>query len=101
MRRWVWAAVTAVVVMGLLFLFVLPGRTLLDQQRSIDRARQRISAFGQENSKLRGEIKQLQDPSQVEQIAHQQYGLVLPGQQAYTIIPPTATTTTTTLPERR
>ncbi len=101
MRRVVGAAVTTVVIVGLLFLFVLPGRTLLDQQHSIDRARQRISVLGQENSKLRGEIKRLQNPSQIEQIAHQEYGLVLPGQQAYTIIPPTATTTTTTVPEHR
>jgi len=100
MRRLVWAVLIAVAVLGVTFLFVLPGRTLLDQQKSLDQTRQRISVLDQENAKLQGRIKQLLDPAQVEQIARQQFGLVLPGQHAYAIIPAT-TTTTTTPPSRR
>jgi cell division protein FtsL len=100
MRRLVWAAMLAVVVIGLLLLFVLPGRTLLGQEQSIARTQKRISVLDQENAKLQGRIKQLQNPAQIEQIARQEFGLVLPGQQAYAIIP-TTTSTTTTLPSHR
>jgi cell division protein FtsB len=100
MRRLVWAALLTVVLIGLVFLFVLPGRTLLGQERSIARNHQRISVLNQENAKLQDRIKQLQNPAQIEQIARQEFGLVLPGQQAYAIIP-TTSSTTTTLPSHR
>jgi cell division protein FtsB len=98
MRRAVRALIVAVVVGGILFLFVLPGRTWLSQGRSMSQAQHRVSVLAQENRDLRNRIKELQNPANIEQIARSQYGLVPPGWTAYGIVLPAATTTTTTVP---
>jgi cell division protein FtsB len=82
--RW---ALVAVVVTGIVLLFVLPGRTFLAQRRSLDTAQAQLQLLSQENAKLTTRAEQLQDPSQIEQIARADYGLVMPGQQAFTILP--------------
>ena len=87
MRRAVQITLASVVVLGVLLLFVLPGRTLLAQRHSLAVNQTRASVLSQENAKLTAKIKQLQDPAQIEQIARTEYGLVMPGQQAYAIIP--------------
>ena len=98
MRRMVWALLATVAVIGVLFLFVLPGTTLLSQQRSIRQTSNRIVILRQENAKLVLRASQLRSDSEIEQIARQEYGLVMPGQQAYAIIPSGPATTTTTAP---
>lgn len=86
-RRVVWVVVASVAVLGVLLLFVLPGRTLLAQRHSLVVNQSRAQLLSQENAKLAARIKQLQDPAQIQQIARSQYGLVMPGQQAYAIMP--------------
>jgi cell division protein FtsB len=90
----------AVAVVGVLLLFVFPGRTWLAQSRQTARAQRQLTVLSQENAALTKRASQLQDPAYIAQIARQQYGLVLPGEQAYGILP-TPTTTTTTLPSHR
>ena len=96
------AAVRLLVVMvtvgGVVFLFVLPGRTWLSQTRAMSLAQHQAQVLSQENKALRIEAGELQSTSYVAQIAHQQYGLVLPGETAYGILPPTATTVPPTSP---
>lgn len=87
MRRVVWLILGAVVLLGVLLLFVLPGRTMLAQRHTLAITQSRVSALAQENAILAERVNQLQQPAQIEQIAREQYGLVLPGQQAYAIIP--------------
>jgi Septum formation initiator len=87
----------AVVVGGILFLFVLPGRTYLSQSRSMSMAERRVAVLSHENQDLTKKAAELQSTTYVEQYARQQYGLVLPGEHAYAILPPPATTTTTTV----
>lgn len=96
MRRAVRILLVAVALGGLLFLFILPGRTWLAQRAAMSGAERRLHALQAENAALARRAAQLQNPAYVQQIAREQYGLVLPGQQAYGILPPTATTTTTT-----
>ena len=81
-------AVGSVVLSGVLFLFVLPGRTYLDQQRSLAAADTRLHVLSNENHKLQQQIQQLQTDGEIERLARQQYGLVKPGEQAYAILPP-------------
>lgn len=76
-----------VVALGVLLLFVLPGRTLMAQHRTLAVTQNRVLALSRENAKLTERVKQLQDPAQIEEIARNRYGLVMPGQQAYAIIP--------------
>lgn len=96
MRKAVRLLLVLVVVGGVLFLFVWPGRTWLDQGRAMGQTQHQINTLAQENKALSKEAAELQNTSYVEQQARQQYGLVLPGEKAYGILPPEATTTTTT-----
>jgi cell division protein FtsB len=100
MRRAVRALIVAVVAGGILFLFVLPGRTWLQQGRAMSQAERRIAVLSRENQELTTRAAQLQSTAYVEQIARQQFGLVKPGEQSYGILLPPATTTTTTVPTR-
>jgi cell division protein FtsB len=97
MRRAVRTLLVVVALGGLLFLFVLPGRTWLQQRSAMSIAERRLQVLDQENQALARRSAQLQNPAYVERIAREQYGLVLPNQKVYGVLPPTATTTTTTV----
>lgn len=84
----------AVTVGGIVFLFVLPGRIWLAQQRDTSVAQRQLSVLSHENAILAKRAAQLQNQAYIEQIARQRYGLTMPGEQAYDILPPPATTTT-------
>jgi hypothetical protein len=92
--------VAAVAVGGIVFLFVLPGRTFLAQGRARGAAQHQDTALSRENAALAQQVAQLQSTAYIEQLAREQYGLVRPGEQAYSVVPPTvlppSTTTTTT-----
>ncbi|HWE54379.1 MAG TPA: septum formation initiator family protein [Acidimicrobiales bacterium] len=98
MRRAVRTLLVVVALGGLLFLFVLPGRTWLQQRDAMASTSHRLQVLNQENQELAKKAAQLQNPDYVGRIARDQYGLVRPGEQSYGILPPTATTTTTTTP---
>jgi cell division protein FtsB len=84
----------SVVLVGLLFAFVYPTRTFLDQRSDTARARQQLELLSAENAKLAAEAKRLRQPDEIERRARD-YGLVQPGEQAYVIVPaPTVPTTT-------
>ena len=95
MRRAVRVLLLAVAVGAIVFLFVLPGRTWLSQGHASDAARRQDAALSKENAALAKRVAELQNTAYIEQIARQQYGLVMPGEQAYGILLPPATTTTT------
>jgi cell division protein FtsB len=77
----------SIALAAVLFLFVLPTRTYLSQRQSLSAAETRLRVFRSENAALAAQAKQLQTNSYVENLAGQQYGLVLPGQQALTVTP--------------
>jgi cell division protein FtsB len=87
MRRAALLLIVALTAVGVLLLFVFPARTLLAQRHQIAATQSHIAALSRENTALAARINAMLDPAQIEQIAHEQYGLVMPGQQAYTIIP--------------
>jgi cell division protein FtsB len=82
-------ALLAFAALAVVALFVLPARTLVDQKHSLDTTQQRISTLSSENAKLKSEARQLQSNGTIEQIARSDYGLVMPGQRAYAVIPGT------------
>jgi cell division protein FtsB len=95
MRRAVWALLVVVVLGGIVFLFVLPGRTWLEQGRAMSKAETQLSVLSQENQALNKRAADLQSTAYVEQLAREEYGLVRPGEKAYGILfPPNSTTTT-------
>ena len=98
MRLAVRLLLVGVAVGGIVFLFVLPGRTWLGQGHASDVAHRQDAALSKENEALAKRIGELQNTAYIEQIARQQYGLVMPGEQAYGILLPPAAPTTTAPP---
>lgn len=79
-----------VVIVGLLFGFVYPTRTFLDQRADTRRARAQLELLRSENERLAREVKRLQSDGEIERRARR-YGLVYPGERPFVIIPsPTA-----------
>jgi len=104
MRRAVRILVVVVTVGGILLLFVLPGRTWLAQGRAMRAAQHQHAVLSQENAALSAQAGKLQSTAYIEQLARQEFGLVMPGEKAYAVLPPPAaptTTTTTTLPPQK
>jgi cell division protein FtsB len=88
-------ALLLVVLVGLLFAFVYPTRTFLDQRDETNKARAQLEVLQSENARLARESKRLSTDSEIERIAREQYGLVKPGERPFVILPaPTAPTTT-------
>ena len=80
-------ALFLVVLVGLLFAFVYPTRTFLDQRQSTNRARAQLELLQSENARMDREAKKLSTDSQIEQLAREKYGLVRPGERPYVILP--------------
>ena len=86
-------ALFLVALVGLLFVFVYPTRTFLDQRDETNKARAQLAMLQAENARLAQESKRLSTDSEIERLARQKYGLVKPGQIPFVILPaPIATT---------
>ena len=86
-RRMVWPLVVAVTLAGMVFVFFLPGRTLLQQRASLAAAETRVRVLSAENAKLTARVQQLHSSSEIEHLARERYSLVMPGEEAYAILP--------------
>jgi cell division protein DivIC len=86
-------ALLLVALVGLLFAFVYPTRTFLDQRKQTTTARTQLDLLRTENAKLGKEAQQLRRDSVIEQIARENYGLVKPGETPFVILPAPTTTT--------
>jgi cell division protein FtsB len=86
-------AAASVVLVGLLFAFVYPTRTFLDQRSQTQKARSQLDILQSENKRLAREAKRLQGSAEIERRARE-YGLVKPGEQPFVIIPAPTTETT-------
>ncbi|MGH9105068.1 MAG: FtsB family cell division protein [Acidimicrobiales bacterium] len=87
MRLAVKMALGLVALLGAMYLFAVPTRTYLDQKHAIALSEHALSVLRNENAKLAAERTALQKDSTIERIARQQYGLVMPGQQAFMVLP--------------
>lgn len=87
MRRTVWLLLASVAVVGILMLFVFPTRTLLEQDHQISTTEHQIAVLDKENATLRRRAASLDNPAALEQLARREYGLVMPGQKAYDVVP--------------
>lgn len=80
-------AVLSVAFVGVLFAFVYPTRTFLDQRRAGDRARAQVELLQRENAKLAAVAEKLDTDAEIVRIARKFYGLVKPGEQPFVILP--------------
>ena len=86
-------ALLLVVLVGLLFAFVYPTRTFLDQRNDTNKARAQLEVLQSENARLARESKLLSTDSEIERLAREKYGLVKPGERPFVILPaPTSST---------
>jgi cell division protein FtsB len=87
MRLTVKVALSLLVLAGAMYLFAYPTRTYLEQRRDITLQEQTISLLKAENAKLAAQSSALETDATIEEIARQEYGLVMPGQQAFMVLP--------------
>ena len=92
------ATMVGLALVGLLFVFVYPTRTYLQQRHQISGAQQHLAQLRRDTARLESLSRQLQTPTAVERIAREQYGLVRPGETPYVIVPSAPATTPTTVP---
>ena len=91
-------ALFLVVLVGLLFAFVYPTRTFLDQRADTNKARAQLEVLQSENARLARESKRLSTDSEIERLAREKYGLVQPGERPFVILPAPSTTTVAPAP---
>jgi cell division protein FtsB len=86
-------ALFLVVLVGLLFAFVYPTRTFLDQRSETNSARSQLEVLRAENARLARESKRLSTDSEIERLAREKYGLVKQGERPFVILPAPTTST--------
>lgn len=83
----------ASLVMAVLFIGValasglIPFRQVFAQEESLDLAISQRNALAAENLRLEQQVAALQTPAEVERLAREQFGLVLPGEIAFVAVP--------------
>jgi cell division protein FtsB len=78
------AVVAAVVVLAGIF----PFRQIIASNRSVDLAEEQLAAIQEENLRLEARIEALQSTEEVERLAREQFGLVMPGEIGYVVTAP-------------
>ncbi|HSG80528.1 MAG TPA: septum formation initiator family protein [Acidimicrobiia bacterium] len=67
---------------------IFPWRQIIDQQSSVDLAEEKLGALQEENRLLAEEIAALSTDTEVERLAREQFGLVMPGEVGYVVVAP-------------
>ncbi len=91
MRRSLSTPVLAVLLLGALaavLTYVFPFRQIIAQQRAVAQAEESLAVLRSENDRLEAEVAALQTPTEVERMAREQFGLVMPGEVAYVVVSP-------------
>lgn len=64
-----------------------PVGQLLQGRSTIERETAQLTALQQANKTLTSQVRALHDPSTVGQIAHEEYGLIAPGERSVVVLP--------------
>jgi cell division protein FtsB len=91
-------SVATLVVIGLLFVVVFPVQAWMRQRSDLSASQHRLTVIRAERQRLERAAHRLNDPSEIERLARELYGMVRPGEQAWATVPGPPTTTTTTAP---
>jgi cell division protein FtsB len=81
-------ALSALVVLVVAALGLLPYRQVLAQERAIDLSGEKLDALVEENLRLEQLVAVLETDEEVERLAREQFGLVLPGEVGYVAVVP-------------
>lgn len=77
--------VVTIVSIAALFAFVFPTRALMNTRDERDRLSEQVEAVNKENEQLQREAKSLETDAAVERLARDSFGLVMPGETAYSV----------------
>lgn len=80
-------AAAAVATITVLAVYVFPTRTWLDQRAALTETSEQLAELRAERQALEARVSELDTDAEVELIARSQYGLVLPGEEAYAVLP--------------
>ena len=81
-----------IVLMGAAFFTqVVPYGQIVDSRRQVAEARQQLSDLEAENASLRADVDALQTPGEIEKLAREKLGYVLPGETAFVVLDPPGT----------
>jgi cell division protein FtsB len=66
---------------------VFPTRSFLAQRDDLADTQHRLAVLREQNEQLEDQLERLSTPEEVERIAREQYNLVRPGEEAYSVLP--------------
>ena len=72
---------------GLLAFAVFPTRDFLAQRSDLGSTQEQLSVLREQNEALDERIEALSTPAEIERLAREQYNLVHPGEEAYSVLP--------------
>ena len=67
---------------------IFPFRQLVAQERAVELAEAQLDALAEENRRLEYQISALQTDQEIERLAREHFGLVMPGETGYVAIVP-------------
>jgi cell division protein FtsB len=81
--------VLALIIAGMaLITAVIPFRQILEQRARVEGASAELSRINLENEYLRSEVEALNTPGEIERLARENLGYVMPGETAYVVLEP-------------
>ena len=80
--------VVTVALLGLLAFTVFPTRELFEQRAATRRAQERLDYLTEQTDALKARADKLNSDEEIERLAREDYGLVMPGEEAYVVLPP-------------
>jgi cell division protein FtsB len=90
-RKWPWAALAIAGGLALgIGAFASPVKAVIRQENLVRANRAELAQLQADRTRLETQYKALQTPAEVERIARSEYGMIRPGQTAYTVVVPTA-----------
>jgi cell division protein FtsB len=87
-RVTVMLTIATLVIAAALFTNFLPFRQILAQQRALDLTRTQLEVLREENTRLEQEVTALMTDAEVERLAREYFGYVMPGEQAIVVVSP-------------
>ena len=81
------ALVASVAAVVGLFVGVFPTRAFLAQRHDIAAAQEELRGIEATNAELEARVEALGTDAEVERLAREQYNLVMPGEEAYALLP--------------
>jgi cell division protein FtsB len=83
-----WLALATLVAVVVTAAGIFPFRQIIADRRSVSLAQEKLLALREENGRLENEVAALSSDVEVERLAREQFGLVMPGEIAYVVVSP-------------